>query len=80
MANLKKKYEWLMKAGLYKYEITERLADQWFFMKSSDFKTAPDWGASVEQIFTKDFDTITVEISLQDAYDISHYYWDVKTY
>lgn len=74
---LQKKYERLCNAGLYQFEIEGRLGDESFYLKSSDFAKAPDGGTSVKQTYTKTFDNIIVEISLQSAYDIGRYYCDV---
>jgi len=76
----KNKYEKLMNAGLYLYEIEERLHRDDFYMKDSKYEKAPDGSDGVRQYFTKKIDGVTIDIWLQNAYSISRYYTDVNVY
>ena len=77
-AKLKNKYEKLMKSGLYKYQIEQRLQRDGFTLTQSKFESAPDGSTNVKSYYTGYFDGTSVRIWLQSGYSLGTYYSDVE--
>lgn len=75
---LYKKYNKLCKSGYYEFEIKNKLLTYGFYQQSSNFEKAPDGSNQIKQIFTKYEYGFDVIFTLQSAYDLNHYYCDVK--
>lgn len=75
---LRAKYNKLCKSGYYQYEIVNKLADYHFYQESSGFVKAPDGHTGLKRVFTKTEDGCKIIFTLQDAYDMHHYYCDIE--